>query len=265
MRANEVLALLEKRHTDDVFYTEVIIDRGARRMDAWAMRKSWANPLVTGYEVKVSRRDFVQDHKVQDYMPYCNEMYLVAPRGVLEIDELPEGCGYLEVASTGTRLFTRKKAAYRECTLSEDFLRSILFSKAEDYYTRLDTPDRALARRLGTYKGFEKFVEDEEELHRVGHTVSRKYSNISRENTRLRYDNERLQNVKEWKDNFEDIFGPRAAHMVEYNSAPDDQLQDIVRRKLDELGNPERKVIELVTELQEELQAFKSALGVPGK
>jgi hypothetical protein len=33
------------------------------RMDAVAIKKSWANPCITCYEVKVDRQDFLRDEK----------------------------------------------------------------------------------------------------------------------------------------------------------------------------------------------------------
>lgn len=81
--------LLAKRHVDDVFYEEVTIEHGARRMDAWAMKKSWANPMVLAYEIKSSRQDFMSDHKMQDYLPYCNEAYVVCSHSASPSDFEP--------------------------------------------------------------------------------------------------------------------------------------------------------------------------------
>lgn len=259
--ARTIEPLLRRKHTDDVYYTEVSIDGGRRRMDAWAMKKSWTNPLVTAYEIKVSRSDFLNDHKMQDYMDYCNEIYVVAPKGVLEIDELPEGFGYLEVSVNGKKLFTRKKAKYRSCTLSEDFLRSILFSKAEDFYSRLETPERALARRLGTYKGFENIAKDETELQYVGAAVSRKFHDITRENIRLKQEVDALKEVKLWKQDFAKVFGSDSASQLQYNDRFDSQLRKNIEQMLNELQNPQLKIIEDVLQLESELRKFKQKLG----
>lgn len=259
--ARTIEPLLQRKHTDDVYYTEVSIDGGRRRMDAWAMKKSWANPLVTAYEIKVSRSDFLNDHKMQDYMDYCNEIYVVAPKGVLGLNEIPEEFGYLEVSANGKKLFTKKKAKYRPCTLSEDFLRSILFSKADDFYSRLDTPTRALARRLGTYKGFEKIAEDEAELQYVGAAVSRKFHDITRENLRLKQELDTLQEVKLWKQDFAKVFGFDSASQLQYNDRFDSQLQKNIERMLNELQNPQLKIIDDVLQLESELQKFKQKLG----
>lgn len=261
MTADDILNLLEKRHADDVFYTEVSIDSGFRRMDAWSMRKSWAKPLVVAYEVKVSRSDFLRDHKMQEYMAFCNELYVVAPKGVLSIDELPEGCGYLEVTSTGNRLLTRKKAQYRECVLPEEFYRGLLFSKADSYFAMADNASRALARRVGAYREFERFAEDEAELSRVGAVVSYKFSRIQRENVRLTKENAGLQNVRKWQENFATVFGYEAARVLEYDDVFASQLHRELKAKLQNMQNPQKEVLETMHELQAKLKELEVLLG----
>lgn len=109
-----VLELLAVRHAKDVFVPQCKMGpSGSRVLDAWAMAKSWAHPQTTGYEVKVSRSDFLRDQKWTSYLPFCNSFYFVAPRGIIARDEVPEQAGLLEVAGTGTRLFSRKKAPFR--------------------------------------------------------------------------------------------------------------------------------------------------------
>lgn len=50
-----------------------------------------------GFEVKVSRSDFLSDRKMESYLPYCNYLWVVAPPGVVRAgDELLEGIGLIE-------------------------------------------------------------------------------------------------------------------------------------------------------------------------
>lgn len=65
-----VVELLRAKHSGDVFVEECkngpthSAGRGGMvRMDAWAMPRSWAHPAVSGYEVKISRSDFLGDDK----------------------------------------------------------------------------------------------------------------------------------------------------------------------------------------------------------
>src|SRR5687767_11755578 len=120
--ASVILAMLTNKHAEDVFVPECKDgpSHGSMcKLDGWAMAKSWARPCVTGYEIKVSRSDFLRDNKWPSYLPMCNELYFVSPRDVIKPEECPEPCGLLYVADSGTRLFTKKKAPYRSVTIPE--------------------------------------------------------------------------------------------------------------------------------------------------
>lgn len=118
MKAREVIELLAARHSNDVFVAECkdgpTWGGGAMRLDAWAMRKSWANPCTWGYEVKIDRGDWLNDRKWHLYRDLVHEFYLVAPEGVIKHDEIPPGIGYIRVASTGTCVMVKKKAVRAE-------------------------------------------------------------------------------------------------------------------------------------------------------
>lgn len=64
--------LLIARHAGDVFVPECkngstwetyYSDQRLLKLDGWAMKKSWKNPCMTGYEIKVDRSDFLNDEK----------------------------------------------------------------------------------------------------------------------------------------------------------------------------------------------------------
>ncbi len=124
-----ILNALAIKHSEDVFITECKTGasyNGCPRMDAWVMKKSWASPLTDCYEIKMSRADFLGDTKWPTYLPYCNELYFVCPPKLITIEEVPENAGLMYISSTGTRIFTKKKAMYREVEISEDLWRYIL-------------------------------------------------------------------------------------------------------------------------------------------
>lgn len=116
MKADEIVRMLAAKHHDAVFVDECKIGstwHGAdSRLDAWALLKTWTPVTAIGYEVKVSRADFLRDVKWTRYLPVCHEFYFVAPKGVIELQELPEHVGLLQVA--GSRLTTKRKAPRRE-------------------------------------------------------------------------------------------------------------------------------------------------------
>ncbi len=132
--ATQLVELLATRHNGDVFVSECKNGPshvgGLQRLDGWAMKRSWAHPLVTGYEVKVSRSDFLGDDKWRGYLPYCNEFYFVAPPKVIDLAELPADAGLLVCSVNACRLFRRKKAPYRDVQIPESIYRYVMFSRA---------------------------------------------------------------------------------------------------------------------------------------
>ena len=135
MNAQELLNLIEYKHARDVFVAECKNGptwgvEGHRRLDAWAMKKSYTNPCMYGYEIKVSRNDFTSDKKWVDYLSYCNRFYFVCPWGLIAKDELPEGVGLLWASKTGARLFKKKEANYRPIPPPVSLFIYILYSRA---------------------------------------------------------------------------------------------------------------------------------------
>src|SRR5207302_2787683 len=135
LTAGAIVDLLAQRHAEDVFVPECkdgpSQSASHLRMDAWAMRKSWANPLVTAYEVKVSRSDFVGDDKWHGYLPNCNEFYFACPANLIRPDELPLHVGLMYASATGSRLFTKKKAVRRDAEIPESVYRYILMCRVK--------------------------------------------------------------------------------------------------------------------------------------
>lgn len=135
IKANELLDLLAIRHSSDVFVPECKTGpthyAAMQRMDAWAMKKSWAHPLVIAYEIKVARSDFLADDKWQGYLPFCDEFVFVAPPGVIEVSEVPADAGLLVCSTNATRLYRKKKAPYRDVDIPESVYRYILFCRAQ--------------------------------------------------------------------------------------------------------------------------------------
>lgn len=71
---------------------------GRAQIDVAVMKPSWTNPNPAAYEVKVSRSDFrqdVQSGKYRKYVPYVRRLYFAAPSGLLQLLEIPDGCGLI--------------------------------------------------------------------------------------------------------------------------------------------------------------------------
>ena len=69
MNARDIVDLLSTKHSKDLFIPECkdgpTWGASHLRLDAWALTRSWASPCSYGYEIKVSRSDWMQDDKVQ--------------------------------------------------------------------------------------------------------------------------------------------------------------------------------------------------------
>src|SRR3990167_4868870 len=112
---SEITRTLLDRHADDVCVPgckDGPTGVGLGIIDLWVMKKSWANPSYVGYEIKVSRSDFIRDDKWQKYRDVCTELYFAAPPGIIQPDEIPDGVGLILCTRAAARI--KKKAKWRE-------------------------------------------------------------------------------------------------------------------------------------------------------
>ncbi len=207
MNAGNILQLLADKHHKDLFVPECKDGptQGARhlRIDAWVMKRSWSNPLSIGYEIKVSRSDFVRDDKMIAYIPLCHQFYIVAPTGVVEKSELPEGAGLICPTTNGTRLLTKVKAVYRDIEWPVDLLRYILMA-------RVGNVNRQVQYYEGTDKAafWRQWLETREINRDFGYRVSRalrteidkRIFDVERKNDRLKEENETLSSIKKYAE-----------------------------------------------------------------
>jgi len=132
--SQKLLELLAQRHKKDVFVAECkdgpTWNGPHLRLDAWAMNRSWAQACCYGYEIKVSRSDFLRDRKWTGYLPYCNAFFFVTPGKIVDKSELPPEVGLLEATSRGGRLIMRKPAQRRTVEIPDCLWRYILMCRA---------------------------------------------------------------------------------------------------------------------------------------
>lgn len=173
---------LAKKHWKDFFLTEVKSGPtqlarpcDLKILDSLAVRKSWTNPCFTGYEVKISRSDFLRDAKFYTYEELCNCLYIVCPKGMIDRTELPESVGLMYYDPEKETITTRKKAIFRKIEYSPEMLLYIIFSRLDsDRYPFFSTKqehfeeylagkrnNRDLAREVKT-----KLVQDNARLER---------------------------------------------------------------------------------------------------
>lgn len=208
-----LIELLAARHSKDVFVSECkngptqSVRRGELRiLDAWAMTRSWSNPASFGYEIKVSRGDFLRDSKWTSYLTLCNHFFWVCPHGLIAPEEVSPECGLLWASKNGRRLTTKKMAPRREIPPPEDLYRYVLMCRTRVVGTWGET--------LGgeSLDFWRAWLAEKAEAQEVGHAASR----------RIR---ERVRDLKSERD--------RARRLVEsYES---------IRSRLEEIGvDPEK-------------------------
>jgi|GEM_PF-1361775 len=197
----DILELLRQRHSEDLFIPKCKTGAtwGVKQyyvMDAWSMKRSWSKNITTAYEIKVSRGDFLNDTKHNEYLKYCNQFYFVAPTGIINKNELPPEKGLIETSKNCKTLYTKKKATYRDIEVPKKLLYYILICRADIreeqgidrlYYWRLlisqneedvelgkkvskkirdvvnyhIAENGRLKREIGLFKDIEKFLLDE--------------------------------------------------------------------------------------------------------
>lgn len=209
IKSKDIKDLLRRKHEEDVFVEECHIGFGTGQrdgyIDAWSMKKSWAHPLSIGYEIKINRRDFIQDEKWIMYLPYCNQFYFVAPREVIKDYEVPDGCGLIIVSKGGKKLYTKVKAPRKEIEHDkmELLYKGILMNR-----TKILDKSRIYGSDKLDLEYWEKFIKEKEKRRCYGGYISgkirslydEKIEKVNKENGRLKKDIEIYESVKKVLD-----------------------------------------------------------------
>ncbi len=212
--SSDIKKLLANKHSTDVFISECKMGSSyagdSPIIDAWAMKKSWTSLAFTGYEIKISRSDFLADNKYHQYLPACTYFYLVTTKGVIkDKNEIPENVGWIEVSTNGGRLWTKKKAPLlREIQLSplESVLVYLLMWRTEVTKEKTLENHRNFDKGKGNY--WKKWAETKEYDKIYGHMISNsiaktifdKNMELKSENAKLKETNENLLDIKNMLD-----------------------------------------------------------------
>ena len=195
MTAARILDLLAAKHRNDVFVAECkngathAADRGElQRLDAWVMPRSWAHPATTGYEIKISRQDFLHDEKWRGYMKLCNCFYFVCPKGIIQPDELPPEVGLMW--ATPNRVITHRKAVLRRIDEPLDLWRYVLMCRTRIVGDHLVSKSEMWRRWLA-----EK-AENQKLGHEVRGRIRKIYQEIEDENARLMQQNQHYDDLR---------------------------------------------------------------------
>ncbi len=133
--STEIKKALAEYHPKDYFLTECKTcstyfpdPQGMLKFDGLAMTRSYTAPCITGYEIKVSRSDFLGDNKWHLYLQYCNEFYFVVPAGLIAKDEIPENAGLIYYYPETGKLLKKRKAVYRQIEEMVGVYKYIIYS-----------------------------------------------------------------------------------------------------------------------------------------
>ncbi|GMW02625.1 MAG: hypothetical protein AMXMBFR84_37610 [Candidatus Hydrogenedentota bacterium] len=232
MNAHEIVKLLALKHNKDVFVPECKDGpthyANHLRMDAWAMKRSWANPKLTGYEIKVSRADFLKDDKWPGYLCNCNEFYFVAPPKIIDPLELPKEAGLLVVTSTGNGFTTKKRAPFRQIESPNMIYEYVLMCRAK--ISRVYESDEQ------TIDYWRNWLAEKKESRQIGYKVSKRIREyvheVEAENERLKRDAERVEETRQMlvqlgirPDDYRNIKERRAKELAA--GIPEDFVEDV--------------------------------------
>jgi hypothetical protein len=196
MNSDQCLNALMAQHSKDVCVPECkdgpTWTSAHSRLDLWTMRKSWTSPRVCGYEIKVSRADFVNDNKWQNYLPLCNELFFACPKGLIEIAEVPGNLGLVWCYPSG-RAKVVKKAEHRAVQIPESLYRYLLMSRM-----RVDrNADRPTEDRLAIWREWLAARKEGGELgYRVSRAIREHVRSVEQKNEQLTKENETFAEVK---------------------------------------------------------------------
>lgn len=165
--AATILEALQAKHFADLYTEELCLGPAlSQRLDAWAAPRSWANWATHGYEVKVSRGDWMSDQKLHHYREYVHHLWIVCPWGLIPPNEVPDFAGLLWLTKTGARLLRKKLAPRQDPAQVMVAMQSALLGRAR------------LARRGGRLSDgetrrsmLEAVVEDEKRRKEIGWIV----------------------------------------------------------------------------------------------
>jgi hypothetical protein len=245
MTSSQVEVALAKKHYNDFFITECKNGPtwfgGHLRMDAVAIKKSWANPCITVYEVKVSHSDFVNDSKWPQYLQYCHRFYFACPEGLIAKKELPDGAGLVYVKPDGS-VRTVKAPPCRAIEPDAEFFRYILFS-------RLDSD------RLPFYSDRKEYLKDwiadKNDGRRLGREVG---GRMAQEIERLQDKLHELRHANDLKENYDALIAVLKKHGIEtwYGRAEalDKALSRTYPEELDDISDRLQSALVKIEELK---------------
>jgi hypothetical protein len=149
---------------------------------------------MTGYEIKISRSDFVGDDKWYEYLPTCNQFYFVCPYKLIDPSEIDSEAGLIWTSKKATRLYIKKRAPRRDVEAPVDLLLYILIARTKI----TGANDMRIDNNSVAY--WKRWLDDKKNNRVLGYAVSKKIrehvNETERENARLKRGIEEFEEIK---------------------------------------------------------------------
>jgi len=230
MTSHDLVQMLRLKHAEDVFVPEC--KNGSTwmsnhvRLDVWVMRKSWTNMSCIGYEIKVSRSDFLNDSKWHKYLDLCNEFSFVCPMGLISPDELPQDVGLYWASKNGARLFCKRKPVFRKVTIPESLFRYILMCR-----TTIKNESNPISKR----EEWENWLKKKDEEKHIGRNVSKKIQELV--NLRIKKVESENDRLKEMYDKYDAVIKQLANAGIDAKSLDKWRLEYAITQKIKEINS----------------------------
>ncbi|MFB4260490.1 MmcB family DNA repair protein [Shouchella clausii] len=218
--AQDIKYALSQKHREDFFLTEVkngpsYVPKGELAiMDGLAIKKSWAKPCLTGYEIKVSRSDFMSDEKWPLYKELCHRFYFACPRDLIQPDELPGDVGLIWYNPEKKTFYTKKKARFRDIEMSANMFYYIIMSRLENEKHPFFSSHREM---------MEQYVLDKVSRRELGRRVASKMANelveLEKTNQDMKRKLERLEQNEHDFERFQEVMRKNGLKSFRWNAA----------------------------------------------
>lgn len=141
------------------FWPEITVPApdGDLRLDGVALEWQYGNMWVHGYEIKVSRSDWLRDAKYERYRKYCDTLTVVCPKGMIGRDEMPGDIGLMWYEPAKDSLRYKRKPGYdapdKDTSILKDRLlreivRSVWYDPSVSRYGRYATAKEYLDQKM---------------------------------------------------------------------------------------------------------------------
>jgi len=102
------------------------------RADVLEVKPSYEDFIVTIYEIKKTRADFLSDirsEKWKAYLPHCNRFYFACLKGICSKDEIPDGVGLMLRNENGW--YTPRAGDYYNHDIPIETMKAIMFQRVK--------------------------------------------------------------------------------------------------------------------------------------